>query len=71
MTSKNVLRVQKFRDLKGNITFKEKYNILRKKYEISSKQSNIMKFWSVERILKYFSDNDIKPSKKLKAVDRL
>jgi len=71
MSTKNALRVQKHRLLKGNETLKEKYMILRHKYGISSVLANAMKFWSVDKILDYISEHNIKPLKSLKEVDRL
>lgn len=71
MTTKNALRVMKFRRAGGYVTDKEKYHILREKYGIKSVKANTMKFWSVDRILDYLRDNNIKPVKTLKEVDRL
>ena len=71
MTTKNALRVKKHRLLKGNETLKDKYMILRHKYGIPSVLANTMKFWSVDNILNYISEHDIKPLKSLKEVDRL
>ena len=71
MTSKNALRVMKFRKLGGYVTDKEKYHILRNKYNIKSDEANKMKFWSVDRIIKHLRDNNIMPVKTLKEVDRL
>ena len=71
MATKNALRVMKFRRAGGYIAIKEKYYILRHKYDIKSVKANEMKFWSVDRILDYLIDNNIKPVKTLKEVDRL
>jgi len=74
MTTKNAIRVVRFRQLKGNLNYREKYTILRKKYNIGSILANKMKFWSPERIIDYLYDNDIKPVKTFKPkkeADRL
>lgn len=74
MVTKNALRVERFRQLRGNLNYKEKYEILRKKYGINSVLANKMKFWSPDRIIDYLYDNDIKPLKTFKPkkeADRL
>ena len=63
MTSKNTERVDRFRQLRGNLNYKEKYDVLRKKYDIPSVEANKMKFWSTDRIIDYLYNNDIKPLK--------
>lgn len=62
MINKNVLRVEKFRKSKGHSILKKKYHKLRFKYDIASKQSNIMKFWSIVEIKKYLKNNNIHPT---------
>ena len=69
--TKNALRVQKHRTLKGNTTHKEKYKVLRDKYGIGSVLANKLKFWSPERIIDYLNDNEIYPLSNLKEADRL
>lgn len=71
MPTKNAIRVQRFKTLKGNKTYKEKYEVLRFKYGIKAVESNKMKFWAVDRILDYLNENNIKPLKDLKEADRL
>ena len=63
MSSKNAIRVERFRQLRGNLNYKEKYTVLREKYKINSVLANKMKFWSTERIIDYLYTNDIKPVK--------
>ena len=71
MPTKNALRVHKHRLLKGNQTHKEKYRVLRDKYDLDSVLANKMKFWSPERILKELNHLEIYPVKDLKEADRL
>lgn len=71
MTSKNAIRVQRHRLLKGNQTHKEKYAVLRSKYGIDSRLANKMKFWSPERIIDYLNEHNIYPLSNLKEADRL
>ena len=63
MPSKNTERVDRFRQLKGNLNYKEKYDVLRKKYNIPSVEANKMKFWSVTNIIDHLYENNIKPVK--------
>ena len=69
--TKNALRVQKHKTLKGNQTHIEKYRVLRNKYGLGSVLANKMKFWSPERIIDYLNDNEIYPLSNLKEADRL
>lgn len=71
MTTKNAIRVQRHRLLKGNQTHIEKYSVLRNKYGLGSRLANKMKFWSPERILDYLNINKIYPLSDLKEADRL
>lgn len=64
MTTKNALRVTKFREAKGYNFLINKYHKLRNKYDIDVSQANKMKFWSVDRIKKYLKDNNINPTQK-------
>ena len=61
MVTKNALRVERYRQLRGNLNYKEKYDMLRNKYGIKSVLANKMKFWSTDRIITYLYSNDIKP----------
>ena len=56
MSSKNAIRVQRFRELRGNATLKEKYKLIRSMFNISSVQANKMKFWSSDKIINYLLD---------------
>ena len=71
MSSKNAIRVQRHRLLKGNQTHIEKYTVLRTKYGVDSRLANKMKFWSVDRILNELERLNIRPLKSLKEADRL
>jgi len=71
MATKNAIRVDRHRKLKGNDTQKEKYHKLRSKYDIDSLQANKMKCWSTDRILDYLAEHKIAPLKTLKEADRL
>lgn len=61
MATKNAMRVVRFRHKKGNLTYKEKYDMLRKKYGLESVLANKLKFWSTDNIIDYLYDNNIKP----------
>lgn len=74
MVTKNAIRVERFRQLRGNLNYKEKYTVLRDKYKINSVLANKMKFWSIERIIDDLYAKDIKPVKTYrpeKEADRL
>lgn len=75
MASKNAIRVNRFRKIKGHDILRNKYHRLRFKYNISVIQSNIMKFWSVDKIRIYIEENNLKPTKEyinsLKGIDKI
>ena len=75
MSTKNAIRVQRFRELRGNKKLKELYHLIRNVYNINSVQANKMKFWSADRIVKYLiekqnEDGKIKEDEAQKEVEK-
>ncbi len=73
--TKNHMRVDKYRQLKGLNKFREKYHILTFKYDIAPRQADKMKHWSVDRIIEYIDEHNLQFTEKfinsMRDVDRL